>query len=32
MGPYRNAYIIRELLGSEYYPVEKTIAFQEFAV
>ncbi|MFE3642697.1 lysine N(6)-hydroxylase/L-ornithine N(5)-oxygenase family protein [Streptomyces sp. NPDC059169] len=32
MGPYRNAYIIGELLGSEYYPVEKTIAFQEFAV
>lgn len=31
MGPYRNAYIIRELLGSEYYPVEKSIAFQEFA-
>ncbi|MGV9565307.1 lysine N(6)-hydroxylase/L-ornithine N(5)-oxygenase family protein [Streptomyces sp. NPDC003480] len=32
MGPYRNAYIIRELLGAEYYPVEKAIAFQEFAV
>ncbi|MGW1891555.1 lysine N(6)-hydroxylase/L-ornithine N(5)-oxygenase family protein [Streptomyces sp. NPDC002004] len=32
MGPYRNAYIIRELLGSEPYPVEKTIAFQEFSV
>ncbi|MFB7337628.1 lysine N(6)-hydroxylase/L-ornithine N(5)-oxygenase family protein [Streptomyces adustus] len=32
MGPYRNAYIIRELLGTEYYPVEKKIAFQEFAV
>ncbi|MGW7366264.1 lysine N(6)-hydroxylase/L-ornithine N(5)-oxygenase family protein [Streptomyces sp. NPDC054841] len=32
MGAYRNAYIIGELLGSEYYPVEKTIAFQEFAV
>ncbi|MFH0519599.1 lysine N(6)-hydroxylase/L-ornithine N(5)-oxygenase family protein [Streptomyces sp. M41] len=31
MGPYRNAYIIRELLGTEYYPVEKTIAFQEFS-
>ncbi|MFF0423683.1 lysine N(6)-hydroxylase/L-ornithine N(5)-oxygenase family protein [Streptomyces sp. NPDC004520] len=31
MGPYRNAYIIGEMLGSEYYPVEKTIAFQEFA-
>lgn len=32
MGPYRNASIIRELLGAEYYPVEKSIAFQEFAV
>ncbi|MGW4445253.1 lysine N(6)-hydroxylase/L-ornithine N(5)-oxygenase family protein [Streptomyces sp. NPDC004682] len=32
MGPYRNASIIRDLLGREYYPVEKTIAFQEFAV
>ncbi|WP_225822777.1 lysine N(6)-hydroxylase/L-ornithine N(5)-oxygenase family protein [Streptomyces naphthomycinicus] len=32
MGAYRNAYIVRELLGTEYYPVEKTIAFQEFAV
>ncbi|MFF8530595.1 lysine N(6)-hydroxylase/L-ornithine N(5)-oxygenase family protein [Streptomyces sp. SAS_267] len=32
MGPYRNASIIRELLGTEYYPVEKTIAFQEFAI
>ncbi|MBO1334206.1 lysine N(6)-hydroxylase/L-ornithine N(5)-oxygenase family protein [Streptomyces sp. VRA16 Mangrove soil] len=32
MGAYRNSYIICELLGTEYYPVEKTIAFQEFAV
>ncbi|CAL9452966.1 lysine N(6)-hydroxylase/L-ornithine N(5)-oxygenase family protein [Streptomyces sp. enrichment culture] len=32
MGAYRNSFIIRELLGYEYYPVEKTIAFQEFAV
>ncbi|MGW1808609.1 lysine N(6)-hydroxylase/L-ornithine N(5)-oxygenase family protein [Streptomyces sp. NPDC002078] len=32
MGAYRNAYIVRELLGTEYYPVEKSIAFQEFAV
>ncbi|WP_274558855.1 lysine N(6)-hydroxylase/L-ornithine N(5)-oxygenase family protein [Streptomyces spiramyceticus] len=32
MGAYRNAYIIGELLGSEYYPVEKAIAFQEFAI
>lgn len=32
MGAYRNSYIIRELTGGEYYPVEKSIAFQEFAV
>ncbi|MFJ8003418.1 lysine N(6)-hydroxylase/L-ornithine N(5)-oxygenase family protein [Streptomyces fagopyri] len=32
MGAYRNASIIRELLGTAYYPVEKSIAFQEFAV
>ncbi|MFF8601569.1 lysine N(6)-hydroxylase/L-ornithine N(5)-oxygenase family protein [Streptomyces sp. NPDC015232] len=32
MGPYRNACIIAAMLGAEYYPVEKTIAFQEFAV
>ncbi|MEF9904065.1 lysine N(6)-hydroxylase/L-ornithine N(5)-oxygenase family protein [Streptomyces sp. P9-A2] len=32
MGPYRNSCIIRELLGTEYYPVEKSIAFQEFTV
>ncbi|MFG3494283.1 lysine N(6)-hydroxylase/L-ornithine N(5)-oxygenase family protein [Streptomyces sp. NPDC047928] len=32
MGPYRNACIIRELLGTEYYPIEKSIAFQQFAV
>ncbi|MCX4823271.1 SidA/IucD/PvdA family monooxygenase [Streptomyces sp. NBC_01142] len=32
MGAYRNAYIIGELLGTEYYPVEKSIAFQEFSV
>ncbi|MHC5903134.1 lysine N(6)-hydroxylase/L-ornithine N(5)-oxygenase family protein [Streptomyces sp. S6] len=31
MGAYRNSVIIAELLGREYYPVEKTIAFQEFA-
>ncbi|WP_431042632.1 lysine N(6)-hydroxylase/L-ornithine N(5)-oxygenase family protein [Streptomyces sp. P1-3] len=31
MGPYRNACIIRELLGREHYPVEKSIAFQEFS-
>lgn len=32
MGAYRNASIVRELLGTEYYPVEKSIAFQEFTV
>ncbi|MFE1845878.1 lysine N(6)-hydroxylase/L-ornithine N(5)-oxygenase family protein [Streptomyces sp. SID9913] len=32
MGPYRNSSIIRELLGREVYPVEKSIAFQEFSV
>lgn len=32
MGPYRNSLIIRELLGREHYPIEKTIAFQEFSV
>ena len=26
----RNSWIIRELLGREHYPVEKSIAFQEF--
>ncbi|WP_329117610.1 lysine N(6)-hydroxylase/L-ornithine N(5)-oxygenase family protein [Streptomyces sp. NBC_01465] len=32
MAAYRNSTIIRELLGGrEYYPVEKAIAFQEFA-
>ncbi|MFB6556984.1 lysine N(6)-hydroxylase/L-ornithine N(5)-oxygenase family protein, partial [Streptomyces sp. NPDC056405] len=31
MAAYRNSSIIRELLGREYYPVEKAIAFQEFA-
>ncbi|HEY3718234.1 MAG TPA: lysine N(6)-hydroxylase/L-ornithine N(5)-oxygenase family protein [Jatrophihabitantaceae bacterium] len=30
LGPYRNSWIVRELLGREYYPVEKAIAFQEF--
>ncbi|MFF4529363.1 lysine N(6)-hydroxylase/L-ornithine N(5)-oxygenase family protein [Streptomyces sp. NPDC001407] len=30
MGPYRNSWIIRELLGREVYPVEKSIAFQQF--
>ncbi|TJZ43414.1 alcaligin biosynthesis protein [Streptomyces piniterrae] len=31
MAAYRNSCLIRELLGREYYPVEKAIAFQEFA-
>ncbi|MER6310851.1 lysine N(6)-hydroxylase/L-ornithine N(5)-oxygenase family protein [Streptomyces sp. NPDC001657] len=31
MAAYRNSCIVRELLGREYYPVEKAIAFQEFA-
>lgn len=30
MGPYRNSWIIRELLGREYYPIEQSITFQEF--
>ncbi|RLV04311.1 alcaligin biosynthesis protein [Streptomyces griseocarneus] len=30
MGPYRNAWILRELLGREVYPIEKSIAFQQF--
>lgn len=31
MGAYRNAYLIKELLGGrDHYPVEKSIAFQEF--
>ncbi|MCU7823996.1 lysine N(6)-hydroxylase/L-ornithine N(5)-oxygenase family protein [Kitasatospora sp. DSM 101779] len=30
MGPYRNAWIVRELTGREVYPIEKAIAFQEF--
>ncbi|WP_181766426.1 lysine N(6)-hydroxylase/L-ornithine N(5)-oxygenase family protein [Streptomyces albidus (ex Kaewkla and Franco 2022)] len=31
MAAYRNSCIIRELLGREYYPVERSIAFQNFA-
>ncbi|GGB14606.1 monooxygenase [Flexivirga endophytica] len=30
MGAYRNSCIVRELTGREPYPVEKSIAFQEF--
>ena len=31
MACYRNSYIIRELLGRAYYPIEERIAFQQFA-
>lgn len=31
MGAYRNSCIIRALLGREYYPIERSIAFQEFS-
>jgi lysine N6-hydroxylase len=31
LGAYRNACIIRSLLGREHYPVERRIAFQDFA-
>ncbi|NHN55615.1 SidA/IucD/PvdA family monooxygenase [Calidifontibacter sp. DB0510] len=30
MGAYRNSCILREVLGREVYPIEKSIAFQEF--
>ncbi|GLX11095.1 SidA/IucD/PvdA family monooxygenase [Microbispora sp. NBRC 16548] len=30
MGPYRNSWIIGQILGREHYPIEKAIAFQEF--
>ena len=29
---YRNAHIVRQLLGYAYYPIERRIAFQEFGV
>jgi lysine N6-hydroxylase len=32
MAAYRNSSIIRSLLGREHYPVEKSIAFQEFGM
>ena len=32
MAAYRNSVIIREMLGREHYPVERSIAFQEFGV
>jgi len=31
MAAYRNSWIIRSLLGREYYPIERSISFQEFA-
>ncbi|WP_046468332.1 lysine N(6)-hydroxylase/L-ornithine N(5)-oxygenase family protein [Allosalinactinospora lopnorensis] len=31
MAAYRNSCIIRELLGREYYPIERSIAFQDFS-
>ncbi|WP_017977112.1 lysine N(6)-hydroxylase/L-ornithine N(5)-oxygenase family protein [Actinopolyspora halophila] len=30
MAAYRNSCIIREMLGEEYYPIERSIAFQQF--
>ncbi|GAB3301754.1 lysine N(6)-hydroxylase/L-ornithine N(5)-oxygenase family protein [Parasphingorhabdus pacifica] len=32
MAAYRNSRIIREMLGGEHYPIEESIAFQEFGV
>ncbi len=32
MGAYRNSRILREILGFEYYPVEDSIAFQDFGL
>lgn len=32
LGPYRNAVIINTILGYEYYPVDKCIAFQKFGL
>ena len=32
MACYRNSFIIKELTGKEYYPIEKRIAFQQFEV
>ncbi|MCH6159536.1 lysine N(6)-hydroxylase/L-ornithine N(5)-oxygenase family protein [Streptomyces marispadix] len=31
MAAYRNSWIIREMLGREHYPVERSIAFQDFS-
>ncbi|MBU2996778.1 lysine N(6)-hydroxylase/L-ornithine N(5)-oxygenase family protein [Cellulophaga baltica] len=32
MAAYRNSYIIKEITGVEHYPIEKSIAFQQFGV
>ncbi|KAA1246367.1 lysine N(6)-hydroxylase/L-ornithine N(5)-oxygenase family protein [Aquimarina sp. RZ0] len=32
MACYRNSFIIKELTGTDYYPIEKRIAFQQFEV
>ncbi|HEX6443773.1 MAG TPA: SidA/IucD/PvdA family monooxygenase [Streptosporangiales bacterium] len=32
MAAYRNSWIIRAMLGREHYPIERSIAFQEFGV
>ncbi|AZQ65413.1 alcaligin biosynthesis protein [Flammeovirga pectinis] len=32
MACYRNSYIIKEITGKEYYPIEEKIAFQQFDV
>ena len=32
MGCYRNAYIIKEMTGKYYYPLEQKIAFQQFGI
>ncbi|WP_442267598.1 lysine N(6)-hydroxylase/L-ornithine N(5)-oxygenase family protein [Tenacibaculum sp. ZS6-P6] len=32
MAAYRNSYIIKEMTGVEYYPIESKIAFQQFGV
>lgn len=32
MACYRNSFLIREMTGIEYYPVEKSISFQKFGV
>ncbi len=32
MVAYRNSFIIKEMTGKEYYPIEKRIAFQQFGV